>query len=149
MSTNTDAILAYGYDLGDTPSFVGEDDPDWWSEDSAFFDAAERRLLDASGFTERYADGRPGYHGREGAALEALGVKLETHCSDGAPMYLLAAAGTVTTACRGYPEVIGALVVPSSAPERLAWAVEILGLDLGGAEPAWLLASYWGRDAPY
>lgn len=155
MGVSTDGILAYGYDLGESGEqhFVGfdEDDaPAWLKEDpddedtdlKDFGDAAERRLLDASGFTEtwetRIGDG---YHKRETEAQKALGVQIETHCSGDYPMYLLAAK--VITASRGTAEAVD-LTLPDNAAERLAWAVETLGLDVGDQKPRWLLASYWG-----
>lgn len=155
MTTSTDATLAYGYNLGDDPDFAGldyGDHPSWltsWDDEDDegnFSDDAERRLLDAAGYTARWEAEAPGRYvdrDRIEAALAEIGVVIETHCSDEAPMYVLAAAGAVTTATRGTPETITGLTVPEGADERLAWAVETLGLDVGDAQPAWLLFSYW------
>lgn len=148
MGTSTDAILAFGYDLGDSPDFGLDEDsvPTWYDDEiEGFADAATRRLLDASGFTERYEDDRPGYDDREREALAALGVEVVQHCSDSAPEWILAAK--VITAPRGYPEVIS---LPDLADnlarweERLAWAVDSLQLKVPDGRPEWLLASDWG-----
>jgi hypothetical protein len=148
MSSSTDAVLAYGYDLGDGPMFAGLDDyeyPDWMTEDGDFATDAVQRLLAAIGFTEKWEDSTDGkYFDREEAAKAKLGVIIKTHCSETAPMYALCAAGTVTTANRGTPEVITELTVPMGARERLAWAIKTLGLDIGETRSEWLLFSYRG-----
>lgn len=131
MSTSTDAILAYGYDLGENLPFIGVDDyqyPGWWDGEEDFESAAVRRLIEA--------DPQAKYAG--------LPVGIETHCSDRSPMYALVIKATVTTASRGYPETITDLTMPEGAQEHMAWAVEVLGLDVGDVQPAWLLFSYWG-----
>lgn len=150
MSTSTDGILFYGYDLGgpedDGPAFkdLGEDEhPTWYDpddEDADFIEAATTALLAAVGFTE--TDWRAdGYHERKKAAEERMGVELDSHCSGEYPMYLLAAKKT--TAARGYPKEVD-FTLPDNADERLAWAIGVLGLDVGDQKPRWLLASYWG-----
>ncbi len=130
MSTSTDAILAYGYNLGDSPAFAGlggEDFPDWWDGDEDFDDAARRRLVQAE----------------PEAKYCGLLIGFEAHCSTRAPEYLMVVTETVTVASRGNPEKITSLQVPSYADDRLAWAVETLGLDVGDQKPQWLLAAYW------
>lgn len=132
MSTSTDAILAYGYDLGDSPAFTGiadADFPDWWDGEEDFERAVIHRLLEAD----------------PPAKYAGLGVGIETHCSASAPMYLLVASSTVTVASRGTAETVEPLDVSGWAKDRLAWAVDTLGLDLAGQEPRWLLASYWNQ----
>lgn len=146
MTTSTDGILAYGFDLGDDFGFDGDDTPDWATEDDDgcidWAGDAQRALLTATGFTEVYEDGRAGYFAREREAEAALGVAFVAHCSDEYPMWMLAAA--VQHASRGRAEPVD-LAAPENADERLAWAIEVLGLDkFGGRQPAWLLASWWG-----
>ena len=165
MGQSTDGILAYGYDLGGEEGFkvreVGEYGDlavSWWCPDPDaeesdddeprdFQAAAKRRLLDASGFTETYEDGRDGYFGREGAAEEALGVELESYCSDRYPMFVLAAK--VLTANRGDCDVldIAALGDPAALAafdEKLSAALAALGVTPVQDKPAWLLCSYRG-----
>ena len=133
MSTSTAVVLAYGYNLVDSPEFTGldagQDFPDWWDGEDDFDTVALRRLLQAE----------------PEAKYCGLPVGFETHCSTDAPEYLMVVTETVTTALRGHPETITSLAVPDYANDRLAWAVETLGLDVGGQKPRWLLAAYWER----
>lgn len=156
MGTSTDGILAYGYDIktpGEGMNFRGlhdNDVPAWLMEDSEdedsgwhdFKEAATARLLAANGFTETWETRTgDGYHAREAEAKKALGVEIVSHCSGEYPMFILAAKSQ--SACRGYPEPAD-LAVPGNADERLAWALEVLGIKPDADKPQWLLASYWG-----
>jgi hypothetical protein len=162
MGTSTDAILAYGYDLGGGDEWqVRELDeygslipntggwvPDPETEDDYdLIGLAERHLLNASGFTETYEDGRDGYLGRERAAKEALGVAFEAYCSGEYPMHVLAAK--VLTAYRGDVQDAAAFILAAeeTRPEmdaKLRAALEVLGVTPVQEKPAWLLCSYWG-----
>jgi hypothetical protein len=147
MSTSTDGILAYGYDLTEWAENLDEGAHDWLSEDddSELGDAIERTLLAAVGFTatwetwDKSAEGRS-FYAAEDDAKKLLGVELVTHCSGDYPAYILAAKSQ--TASRGCPRPID-LTLPDNADERLRWAVGVLGISQL-AEPQWLLASYWG-----
>lgn len=155
MGTSTDAILAYGYDLGAEEDEwkvqeVGEYgglNVGWWAdedEDGDFIEAAENRLLAANGFTE--TDWQvDGYFKRRDEALAALGVAIVSHCSREVPMYILAAHST--TAHRGSPKTIdpsSLVALQEGADARLARALEALGITPTQEAPAWLLASDWG-----
>jgi len=163
MGVSTDAILAYGYDLGGGDEWkVREVDeyggllpgPAGWvpdpetEEDYDLIELAERRLLDVSGFTETYEDGRDGYFGREREAKEALGVEFETYCSDEYPMFVLAAK--VHTVRRGYVADVGEFIAAADEATRQEWdaklasAVAALGVTPVQEKPKWLLVSYWG-----
>ena len=163
MGVSTDAILAYGYDLGGEDEWkVREVDEygglipgtaDWVpdpevEEDYDLIGLAERTLLDASGFTATYAAGREGYFGREREAKEALGVEFEYYCSDESSMYLLAAK-TLRVA-RGYVEDAGAFIAAADASTLAEWdaklasAIQALGLTPTQEKPKWLLVSWWG-----
>ena len=163
MGVSTDAILAYGYDLGGGDEWqVRELDeygglipgtggwvPDPEAEEGYdLIGLAERHLLDASGFTETYEDGREGYFGRELAAKEALGVEFETYCSDEYPMYVLAAK--VHTVARGYVGDVEAFLAAADDATRQEWdaklasAVAALGVTPVQDKPKWLLVSWWG-----
>lgn len=154
MGVSTDAILAYGYDLGgaedewkiketgeygclNLPWFDPEDD------DAGFMDAVEKRLLAAAGFTE--TDWQvDGYFTREREALATFGVHLVSHCHVDYPMYILAAHHI--TSHRGW---VGRVDLPAlvalqeDADARLARTVEALGIT-PTQEPGWLLVSNWG-----
>jgi hypothetical protein len=155
MGQSTDGILAYGYDIkrpGEGMQFreLDEDDVPRWLRDSDdedadwldFGDAAMQRLLAANGFTETWETRTgDGYHARESEAKAALGVDIVTHCSGEYPMYLLAAKSQ--EARRSYPEAAD-FTLPENGDERLAWALEVLGIKPEADKPQWLLASYWG-----
>lgn len=142
MGTSTDGILAYGYDLGEEIRFKdhGEDEtPDWYDEDDPL-ESFQKRLLTAVGFTETEWRAE-GYFERKKAAEKLVVVEFDSHCSGDYPMYLLGAV--IHTASRGHARDMD-FTLPENADERLAWAVETLGLDVGDQKPRWLLASYWG-----
>ena len=137
MGTTTDAILAYGYDLGGSDGWAIREideydslDPAkfaWYDDenDDDFQEQAERHLL----------------------ASEVLGVQFETYCSDSAPMHLLAAK--VITVRRGNCEVLD-LPALSAMPAEHGWddklraACQALGITPTQASPGWVLVSYWG-----
>lgn len=162
MGTSTDAILAYGYNLGGDESGweiaeVGEygeldieriswmDAADEDDEDVDFVACAKRRLLQSVGFTETDWNVE-GYFDRKRAAEESIGVEFDSYCSGEYPMYLL--AGHVITVRRGYVEEIdftalAAQVVDGGWDAKLAAAIQALGITPKQAKPAWLLCSYW------
>ncbi len=156
MGQSTNAVLAYGYDLGGDESEwkieeageYGAWEPDWHhDEETDLISAAEQRLLESVGFAETYEDGADGYFRREREAQERLGVKFESYCSGDYPMWVLAAHKI--TVYRGDSEVIDPAEL-AALPERNGWdaklqaAVKTLGITPKQAKPAWLLVSYWG-----
>lgn len=159
MSTSTDAILAYGYDLGgeasdwkicDTGEYGELPELPWYNpddEDDDFQSAAERHLLaQLADFTE--TDWRAdGYHERIKEARARVGVTFDTYCHIDHPMRLLA-AHTITMS-RGYTEIINptdlaAMPAAHDWDAKLAAAVTALGITPLQARPAWILCSYWG-----
>jgi hypothetical protein len=149
MTTSTDGILAYGFDLGEYYGFEWDDDtprPAWVDSDD--YEAAENALIAANGFTDPEPDfgtdreGWLSWSQRRDDAKKALGIEMVMHCSDSCTMWILAAKHY--TASRGYPKEVN-LDLPEGADERLAWAVDVLGLYMfEGQQPKWLLASWWG-----
>lgn len=132
MGQATDALLAYGYDLGgpsdewhvrETGSYGLLDVP-WWDQeqdDPSFLEAAQARIAEA-GIT---------------------GVEIHTHCSRDYPEYLLTAH--CTTAHRGYPQHVAPIFMSVSvagAGDRLTAALKALGLTPTRDLPGWILASY-------
>jgi hypothetical protein len=157
MGTSTNAVLVYGYNLGSNDSewLVQETDEHggldtgWWGEDDEddFATAATRRLLNASGFTETYEDGREGYFDREREAEKALAVKIASYCSDTSPIYTLAAH--VITVHRGHLQVLDLPALQRMPADngwdgRLAAGLRALGLTPLQVRAGWLLCSYWG-----
>lgn len=157
MGQSTDAILAYGYDLGGEEEWklqeAGEygelPELPWYSEDDEDFQGdAEAHLLKViAGFTETWSRENEGYRERERAAKERLGVQIDTHCSGNYPMYLLAAK--IITASRGDAKDID-LASLTSQPvsedwdEKLRAALQALGITPNQDKAKWLLCSYWG-----
>ncbi|MEU8040901.1 hypothetical protein [Streptosporangium sp. NPDC049078] len=155
MGTSTDAILAYGYDLGcgDEWKFrevgeYGEPVLDWYDDeaDDTFADQAEKRLLESVGFAEEWAPDN-GYWDRKKEAETRLGIKIETYCKDDYPMYVLAAK--VITVSRGDVEILN-LPALMDEPTEHGWdhglrtALTVLGITPTQEQPAWVLCSYWG-----
>lgn len=155
MGVSTDAILAYGYDLGDpaegwkvketgeygslnVPWFDPEDD------EADFMDAVEKRLLASAGFTE--TDWRvDGYFTRRSAALGSFGVEVVSHCHHDYPMFILAAHHiTVHRGSVGTVDLGGLAALQEDADARLARVLTALGLTPTQQAPAWLLVSDWG-----
>lgn len=155
MGMSTDAILAYGYDLGGGDGWkingLGEYGElptiDWYDpeSDEDFEEAIERRLLaQIANFTE--TDWRvDGYHARKNAAKAQLGVKLVSHCSSEYPMWVLAAHST--TAWRGSPHLFDPAelgTVPPAWDDKLRAALAALGVTPTQERPQWVLCSDWG-----
>lgn len=156
MGQSTNAMLAYGYDLGGEEEWkvreAGEYGElpalDWYDPDDEdgddFQSAAERRLLASVGFTEQWGE-RDGYFEREEEAKARLGVEFDTHCSGEYPMFLLATK--VITVYRGSVEEIDVAElaqVPADWDGKLTAALRALGLTPTQERARWLLCSYWG-----
>ncbi len=165
MGVTTDAILAYGYDLGG-----GEDDQwrfeqvdewggpklDWFSVDYEneseedapdFVEVAQARLLaQLAGFTETDWEVE-GYFGRKREAEKQLGVEFVGYCSDEFTLYMLAAHSI--TVNRGEVRMLD-LAELQTMPQVGEWdrklreACEALGITPTQATPGWILVSYWG-----
>lgn len=133
MGYATDAILAYGYDLGgpDNTWLVQETDQwgglavPWFNDEDEldFVEAAKERLKTAG----------------------IAGIELDIHCSHDSASTLIAVS--ITTAARGNPERIDFEDLTRSRlaadwDEDLANALSVLGLTPLQGAPAWLLASY-------
>lgn len=157
MGTSTDAILAYGYELGGPEEWhlaeasgeYGELVLPWYDEDSDadFIDAAQKLLSASTGFTEEWSEGNDGYFDRKRAAEARLGVVIDCHGHGDFPIYILAAHAT--TARRGQSEVINMAALTTAATEqawdaKLAAAIQTLGITPTQDQPRWLLCSYWG-----
>jgi len=154
MGTSSDAVLAYGYDLGEWSKIqgageFGEDLSLPWLDDDcddSYTDQAERCLLASVGFTEEW-EPDSGYWDRKKDAEARLGVQFETYCSDNAPMHVLAAH--VITVSRGDCKVLdlpalAAMPFEGLWDDKLRAACEALGITPTQEQPGWLLVSYWG-----
>lgn len=158
MGRSTDAILAYGYDLGGSDGWKVHDAGEygelpalnWYTPDEdadEFQEAAERQLLtQIAGFTETDWQAE-GYFARQREAKALTGVEFETYGSGDYPMLLLAAH--VTTVRFGDCEEIDPVDL-QQRPERKDWdakltaALGALGIRPTQERARWLLCSYWG-----
>lgn len=136
MGESTDAILAYGYNLGgEDPGYTfkefDQDDYrvrlDWYDEDNDFegFNwQAEKRLKEVG----------------------VEGIEIVLHCSYEVMSYILAAHHVI--ASRGYPEDIDfetlkTMAVVEAWDNKLKQACEALGITFN-VKPGWILASMRG-----
>lgn len=159
MGVSTDAILFYGYNLGGGDSEweiegtgqYGDFAADWHDpedEDSDGFaeDANNRLRVMVGGFTE--TDWQvDGYWERQREADQRVGVEVSSHCSAEYPVYYIAACAI--TAWRGSPKRIDFAKLEAERAEgdwdqKLAVALEALGMTPKQAKPQWLLVSDWG-----
>ena len=133
MGVSTDAILTFGFPIGDedggTPEFLEEFDGD--------FD----EFLNSISGLPKY--GEPG-HSFEAqfAYRDKCPAAMTMHCSYDYPMYILSVRGTETRAYRGTPkEIINLYVDESDIAAFKAWC-EANNIEY--QEPKWLLVSMWG-----
>lgn len=137
MGQSTNAIMAFGFDLGEElpESFTYED------EDGEF----EMDKFLAQDFGIDMPEWTPGvgseFFDKERAAISKIPVEIIDHCSGDYPMHFLAVRGTENSARRGYPE---------KAPQRPIEQSEIDALrafcekhDIEWQEPCWHIFSMW------
>lgn len=142
MGSDATAILAYGYDVGQT---FGHDydtpHPAWYQDGNGWRHSAERALLAAVGFTEEWTPDSDGYFDRKKNAEQQVGVHFERQGSDSDVYYLMAAKSQRVE--WGDVEAVD-MTLPDNADERLAWALDVLGVKPTDDKPGWLLAAYYG-----
>lgn len=152
MGVSTDAVLAYGYDLGGDGGLLiketGRLQPAWFDPRGASFAVqAEERLLLGAGFAE--TDRRiEGYYERRRKAQWQVGVEVRRYGSDGDPGYILSAK-TITVP-RGHvhaldPTELATGPVSRNFDDRLNGALRTLGMTPQQKQPAWLVCSYWSN----
>lgn len=156
MGQSTNAVLAYGYDLGSDEDWkMLEIDEDgvptlaWYeadNDDDDFVEQAKKHLLAAAGFIEADWDAED-WSERHKAAEARVGVEFETYCHGEYPMYVLATK--VITAYRGDSKVLDLAALMAEPTEhgwddKLAAALTVLGITPKQEKPGWVLCSYWG-----
>lgn len=136
MGTSTDAILAFGFDLGeDVPeNLLPDGDFDEFVKEQAGLTSPKHSNYESEEWKEHFAACRK--------AVEQFPVDLITHCSYEYPMYFLAVRGTEQKAWRGSPRSV-------DAPEMSG--KQILELkrfcekhEIEWQEPKWHIFSMWG-----
>lgn len=159
MGTSTDAILAYGYDLGAEENLQAreaqesEGNPYGYLK-TAWYDAENEEMDE--GIVERMTrvlyEAIPGAPAVEYAwecedpVKEHYGVWFQSHCSGEYAMWILTTS--VTRAYRGSPKPVDTFVLEREPVEegwdgKLETALRVLGITPLQEKPAWLLASYW------
>ncbi len=137
MGVSTDAIVAFGFDLGeDLPqSLLPDDDGD------DYFDFEEWYLAKV-GIEYQETDETGEYRKAREEALASCPVEIITHCSYDYPMYFLALTGTRTTASRGCPQEIDPERVADDRILEMCRFCQWAGVDW--VEPKWQVFSVWG-----
>jgi hypothetical protein len=148
MGVSTDAILAFGFDLGDEEdkslaARFGVEEPDdgesfdfedWLGEQAGAVYPAGHSGIDSPEYRA--------YSEKRNAAIDACPVEVVMHCSYDYPMHFLALRGTKQRAWRGSPK---AVATEGPAPEQIAAMRQFCeqhGIEW--QEPAWHIFSMWG-----
>lgn len=149
MGMSTDAILCYGFSVGEE-----EETPEWLEPFDGDFDDF---LASIEGLTPPYKDydqkrfrEDSSYHAewslyweKKNALEKVFGIQLVRHCCCDAPMYILAIGDSVRTASRGYPEEIGqSIEALKEWRETLKLFCKKAGIEF--QEPQYLLCSDMG-----
>lgn len=148
MGSHAYARLGYGYDLGGSEGdYRIVDDLEslpWYDEDLGLVGSATNALLAVVGFAEDdcMVDG---YYDRRRAALKKVGgihfacYGNSNYGYTGTLLFVGPYLNENWVAEVALPEII-----TDEHRERLAWALEVLGLRPEQAEPSWLLATHYG-----
>lgn len=139
MTTSTNAIFAFGFDLGEElPESLQI------AMEQKGFDGWDEFLIDDSDMLRvmrsQCAD-YPEYYERLNDQINKLGVEIIEHCSREYKMYFLAVRGTKQVAHRGHPQVI-------KQEPLCTWKLEAFKAfcerhDIEWQEPAWHIFSMW------
>lgn len=131
MGTSTDAIVAFGFNLGEEwPEALrieGEEYPDF-----------EDWIAEHLGLGDWQVEG---YWARKREAVNAFPVEIISHCSGDYPEYFIAIRGTQQRASRGYPVKLETGEVDSSKVQALREFCAQHGIEW--EEPAWHAFSMW------
>lgn len=119
MGVSTDAILVWGFDLGDLSEI----------ENEKIYDTIE--ALDEDWEAEEKLE-------------KKTGAKLVHHCCPNETMYIVGVTATETVVKRGYPKSIESLTVPPNAQTQLNDFAKAIGVEPKPGQ--WLLAVWW--DGP-
>jgi|SRR5688572_18153690 len=148
MGQSTDGLLFYGFEI---PGSEDDEALPFWKEDEDDDTDWEDFVAAKLGIKEPdvpYTEAaKPLYHiywDQKRAAVDALGVGVETHCSGDYPMYALAVKSASYTAYRGSPIKLShdQLLGRNEWDDALRRFCELVGIEY--QTPGWVLASYWG-----
>lgn len=146
MGVSTDAILAFGFDLGDEEDvtlaerFGAEEDDDSFDFDEWI--GKQAGAVYPAGYAGINSPEYVAYYEKLQAAIAACPVEVITHCSYDYPMHFLALRGTEARAWRGKPQTVQTEPPP---PERIAAMRAFCEEhDIEWKEPQWHIFSMWG-----
>jgi hypothetical protein len=134
MGQSTNAILAFGFDLGefeDLPQSLQiamEEDGDFEWDKFLYEDYGIEPIDD---------------YVKQEAALKQVPIEVIYHCSNSYPMYFLSVRGTKQTALRGYPKAVTKMLTVPDAHQALRDFCTKHSITY--QEPAWHIFSYWSN----
>jgi len=145
MGVSTDAILAFGFDLGDEEdqslaSRLGAADDEF--EDFEDWIAVQAGAVYPAGHSGIDSPEYQAYRAKRDAAISACPVEMVMHCSHDYPMHFIAVRGTKSRAWRGSPQAIIAGPVAPELIDAMRAFCEAHGIEW--QEPAWHIFSMWG-----
>lgn len=128
MGVSTNAILAFGFDLGEElpDAFTADEDEyfDWWEW------ICKHLGIEDEDYAVRQA------------AIKAFPMDMITYCSNEYPMYFIAVSGTKQTTRRGDVDEVEFTSVSADEIQALREFCDKTGIEW--QEPRWRLMSYWG-----
>ncbi len=151
MGTSTDAIVYWGFEVGEDTIHPLNDNPTFersYEWDDVY---AEKKGLVRPEFVRRnepgfeeYDKADDEYREAKVALVDPIGCTIDHHCHIEHPMHYVAVEASVKCANRGYPEELedDALKVGEDWREKLQEFCRVLGIEF--KEPKWHLVSYWG-----
>jgi hypothetical protein len=150
MGQSTDAILFFGFDLGEDfiPPWEDDSPHEDWSWDDYYAQKKGLKypahLEGLAEFTPEQSDEYGRYLEERSKLVEAAGAKMSTHCSCEYPMHYVYVRETLAN--RGYPKVIDpdSLRVNSDDFKALREFMKEMGIEgYEDKEPEWHLVSDW------
>lgn len=138
MSVSTNAILFYGFMLGDEDGWDGPFDPEEWEEVYCI----KNGLTEPDEEYEDHETEFQEFWRKVSKLRERAGCEIDSHCSNDFPQYYVCVTKSRTTANRGYPAEIKSLDVDPNWKIVLKEFCTVM--DIEYQEPRWWLVSYWG-----
>lgn len=154
MTVSTDAVLCWGFDLGDpnewyngplvelpTPEELVAMGEYWYPGDSSYIKSHTDAFFHNDNWETLW---RLRTGGKPGNFRHKSPVVYHRHCSGECPMYVVTHNTSVLTAWRGHPQVVQVdkLRVTSQWEQPMKDFCAVMGVKW--EEPKWLLMSYWG-----
>jgi hypothetical protein len=153
MGQSSDAILFFGYDLGDSEDdgyvklpWMDENDTldsweDVWAEKKGL--VRPKHLYGIKEWTPEQRKEYEEYRDKREELVEDVGVGISSHCSCHYPMYYIYTKQF--RASQGYGMVVRPVMLEVDGEDirKLREFCEFLGIDVGDMKPEWHLVSDW------